>query len=643
MGASKQKSGKQKSGKQNSGKKSNKVTEKRSIAAFLFKWGLTSAIWSAVLIGVLVAYYAYDLPSVDSALQVVRRPSVTILAEDGTRLASSGDVQGETVQVAELPVHLPHAVIATEDRRFYSHSGIDIIGVARAMVTNVRAGRIVQGGSTISQQAAKNLFLSPARTLRRKVQELLLAFWLEQKFTKNQILTIYLNRVYLGAGTYGVEAAARKYFGISARRVSLYQAAVLAGLLKAPSRLSPARNPKAAAKRARVVLANMVAAGYLTDAQAAKAQKATKRLARSRIAPRIGRHFADWIMDRLPGYIGPLAGDIVVKTTLDARLQTRSERVVGQVLSRSGGKRNAGQAGLLLMTPGGAIRAMVGGRNYAQSQFNRASQALRQPGSAFKPVIYLAGIEAGMTPETKMVDGPVDIGGWRPKNYNGRFQGEMTLRQALSRSVNTIAVKVSETIGRRQVIDVARRLGITAKLPASPSLALGSAEVSLLEMTSAYAVFANGGQGVWAYGVEEIIDRQGRILYRRSGDGPGAIVEAGTITKINDMLSEVMRTGTGKSARLVKPPRPSAGKTGTSQEFRDAWFIGYSAQLVGGVWVGNDNGKPMKRVTGGGLPAEIWRKVMIGAHRGVPVRNLPGLDESGRVPEPSLWQRLFGG
>ena len=631
--------------------KANKATAKKpsgrsGIVGSLFKWGLTAAIWCFVLLGVLVAYYAYDLPSVDSALQVVRRPSVTILATDGSRLASSGDVQGETVQVAELPAYLPQAVIATEDRRFYDHSGIDIIGVGRAMVINIMAGRIVQGGSTISQQAAKNLFLSPARTLRRKIQELLLAFWLEQKFTKDQILTIYLNRVYLGAGSYGVEAAARKYFGVSARRISLYQAAVLAGLLKAPSRLSPSRNPKAAAKRARVVLANMVAAGYLTKAQAAQGRKATDRLAKRRIPTRIGRHFADWIIDRLPGFIGPLAGDIVVKTTLDAGMQKSAEQIVDQVLNRSGRKKNVEQAGLLVMTPDGAIKSMVGGRNYAQSQFNRVSQALRQPGSAFKPMVYLAGLEAGMTPDTHMVDSPVEIAGWRPKNYNNKFLGDMTLRQALSRSVNSIAVKVSENIGRRQVIKAARRLGITAKLPEAPSLALGVAEISLLEMTSAYAVFANGGLGVWAYGVEEIADRKGKILYRRSGDGPGRIVEAGVIAKMNDMLSQVMKTGTGKSARLnvsKSQPRPTAGKTGTSQDFRDAWFIGYSAQLVGGVWVGNDNGKPMKRVTGGGLPADIWRRVMTSAHKRLPVKNLSGLDARGRPPEPSFWQRIFGG
>ena len=634
--------------KNNAGKNSNKgAAKKRSakcrLMSFLFKWSLTAAIWCIVLVSTLVAYYAYDLPSVDSALEVIRRPSVTILAKDGTRLARSGGVQGKTVQVGEVPAYLPQAVIATEDRRFYHHSGIDIIAIARAMIINIQAGRIVQGGSTISQQAAKNLFLSPARTLRRKVQELLLAFWLEQKFTKDQILTIYLNRVYLGAGTYGIEAAARKFFDRSARHISLYQAAVLAGLLKAPSRLNPARNPRAAAKRARVVLANMVGAGYLTKAQAAKAQKATQRLARRRPTPRIGRHFADWIIDHLPGFIGPLAGDIVVKTTLDSRLQKWGELVVGKVLKRSADKMNADQAGLLVMTPDGAIRAMVGGRNYARSQFNRATQARRQPGSAFKPVVYLAGLESGMTPETMVMDAPVNINGWRPRNYNGTYQGQMTLRQALSRSINTVAVRVSERAGLGRVIDTAHRLGITATLPATPSLALGTAEISLLEMTSAYAVFANGGKGVWAYGVEEIIDRQGRSLYRRSGDGPATIVDAAAIAKLNDMLSEVLRTGTGKSARLTDPPRPAAGKTGTSQEFRDAWFVGYSAQLVGGVWVGNDNGEPMKNVTGGGLPAEIWRGVMTAAHRGLPVRNLPGTDSTGRVSEPSFWQRLFGG
>ncbi len=609
------------------------------ILRFLVKWTFTLGIWGIVIIGSITAFFAYDLPSTDKALEVSRRPTVTVLARDGSKMADLGDLQGSAVHVKDLPKYLLQAVIATEDRRFYSHSGIDFIGVTRAMVRNIRAGRIVQGGSTISQQAAKNLFLTPDRTFKRKYQELLLAFWLEQKFTKDQILTIYLNRVYLGSGTYGVDGAARKYFGVPARKLSLFQSAIIAGLLKAPSRLNPRNNVKAAVGRGKVVLSNMVAAGYISKAAAARAAKSNLFYAQDQHAQKVGRYFVDWISGQVRAFIGPNFGDVTVKTTLDARLQGRAEFYIEKYLVTNSKKYNVQQGAAIVMSPDGAVLAMVGGRDYRKSQFNRTTQALRQPGSAFKPIVYLAALEAGLTPNSQFIDSAVSIKGWSPKNYDGKYHGKMTLKSALAQSINTIAVKVAEQVGRGNVIKTAKRLGITAKLTTSPSLALGTSEINLLEMTGAYAVLASGGRGIWPYGVEEIKDAQGQILYRRQG-GTGQIVETRHVQAMDEMLTEVIRTGTGKKARLS---RPAAGKTGTSQSFRDALFIGYTRDYVTGVWVGNDNDAPMKKVTGGGLPALIWQKIMSDAHlEKAPIKKSRVAKSKTPVKEKSFWDKIIG-
>ncbi len=603
---------------------------------FAAKWTATAAVWAVIATGMAAAWYAYDLPDVDSAVAATRRPSVSVLAADGSAIAAYGDLYGAPVSLADLPAALPEAVLATEDRRFYSHFGLDVIGLARATLANLRAGRIVEGGSTITQQVAKNLFLTPERTIKRKVQELMLALWLERKFTKDQILTLYLNRVYLGAGTYGVEAAARRYFAVPARRLSLYQAATLAGLLKAPSRYNPINDPKRAAARTRVVLANMVAAGSLSPAAAERAER--HRLVPAKALPGAtnGRYFADWILEQVSAYVTPGNRDLTVLTTLDRNLQRMAETAVEKTLAGPGASANASQAALLALGPDGAVRAMVGGRDYRKSQFNRATQARRQPGSAFKPLVYLAALEAGLTPDSRLLDEPLTIEGWSPRNFTGRHLGEVTLRQAMAQSINTVAVAAAERSGRGRIVEIARRLGITAKLRTTPSLALGATEVALMELTAAYAPFANGGIGVWAYGIEEIRDNQGRVLYRRSGSGPGRVVAAAHVAAMNDMLGAVIATGTGRAAALG---RPAAGKTGTSQNFRDAWFVGYSADLIAGVWMGNDDGRPMRRVTGGGLPARLWRDFMKAAHRGVAARPLPGR----RAPRPADDERGFWG
>jgi len=586
------------------------------------KWGLVVFVWCFVALVGLVAWYAYDLPDVDKLEAGKREPAIVFRDRNGAVLASYGDVYGSAVRLADVPKYLPQAVIATEDRRFYKHIGIDVWGLARAVWVNLRQGRIREGGSTISQQLAKNLFLTQKRTVRRKVQEMLLAFWLERRFSKDQILTIYLNRVYLGSGNYGVDAAARRYFGKPAGRVTLYEAAMLAGLLKAPSRHNPAANPKAAGRRARIVLRDMIEAGFITEARAQAALKRKHKFSPS-LAAAAPRYFTDWVLSRVKDYVGKVRSDLVVVTTLDARLQAIAEKQVAEYLKRYGPRLRARQGALVALSPDGSVRAMVGGRDYRASKFNRVTQAKRQPGSAFKPFVFLAAIEAGIDPETKFRDAPIRIGRWRPRNYRNRYYGEVTLRESVTRSLNSVAVRVSEKVGRKKVIRVARRLGVRTRLRSHPSIALGAGEVTMLELTGAYAALANNGVGVFPFGIREIRTRGGRLLYRRKGSGLGRVVAASHVAAMNDVLRAVMVWGTGKAARL--PDRPAAGKTGTSQDFRDAWFIGYTPDLVAGVWVGNDDNKPMRGVTGGALPAWIWKAFMSRALNGVAPKALPGV------------------
>jgi penicillin-binding protein 1A len=605
-------------------------------------------VWGIIGLSGLTAFYAYDLPDVDKALAATRRPTITIRAGDDSHLMTLGDIHGLPVGLNELPPALSQAVLATEDRRFYSHFGLDFIGLMRAAYENIYAGRIVQGGSTLTQQVAKNLFLTPERTLKRKVQELLLALWLEKEFSKDQILTVYLNRVYLGAGTYGVEAAAKRYFRKSARYLSTYEAAMLAGLLKAPSRYNPAASPKKAHARTAQVLANMVVAGYLTEDDRASLKAGAGSVNPVKTS-RKSRYFSDWVLSRVADYVSQADTDIIVRTTLDRVLQAEAEKAIAQGL-KSGVSRNVTQAALIAMGTDGAVRAMVGGADYGLSQFNRATQAKRQPGSAFKPVVYLAGLEAGLAESSRMVDEPVTIDGWSPRNYSRKYLGPISMAEALAHSVNTVAVKISEKVGYKAVVNTARRLGITSDLLAVPSLALGASSVSLIEMTAIYGVFANGGFGLWPYGIEEIIDGEGRVLYRRQGSGPGRVIDMEYAGAMNAMLAGVLKSGTGKAANFN---RPLGGKTGTSQNFRDAWFIGYSADLVAGVWIGNDNHEAMKNVSGSGIPARIWRQFMIDSHARTPIRSLLGVGkqlpkkESGQGPyvkdkESGFWDKLIG-
>ncbi len=597
-------------------------------------WMVIVGIWLMLGLGVLVAWYAWDLPDISRLETPSRRPSVELVTSDGAVLARYGDLHGGWVRFSDLPPHLVQAVAATEDRRFFQHRGVDPWAILRAAIANLRAGTIRQGGSTISQQLAKNLFLTPDRTLRRKVQEVLAALWLEANFSKQQIFAIYANRVYLGAGTYGVEAASRRYFGKSVRDVTLLESAVLAGLLKAPSRYSPARDSKAAKGRARQVLRAMVDAGFLTEPDAARAGRE-----RLKLVPTTGsgaRYFADWALERAAGYVGRTNRDLIVVTTLNSRLQRLAEQKLEAALARDGKLGKVGQAALVALTQDGAVRAMVGGRNYARSQFNRATQARRQPGSAFKLFVYLAALEAGMRPGDTMLDAPIDIGGWRPRNYDGKFHGKMTLGRAFARSINTVAVRVSERVGRGRVIAAARRLGITSKLVSHPSVALGASEVTLLELTASYAAVAGGGFAAWPHGIAEIRDSAGTVLFRRTGSGGGEVISPGHVRALDGMLRGVIASGTGRAAW---PGRRAAGKTGTSQDSRDAWFIGYAGDLVTGVWVGNDDFTPMKRITGGGLPARLWRAFMVDALKSKAISRRAATKRSRVVAPPTR----FGG
>jgi penicillin-binding protein 1A len=598
----------------------------RSRLGRILYWGVVASLW-CVIAGVGVLFWvAYHLPPIESLEVPKRPPSVEIVALDGRVLAHRGEMGGAAIPLHEMPPYLPKAFVAIEDRRFYHHYGVDPIGLVRAVLTNVLHRGVSQGGSTITQQLAKNLFLTPERTLTRKLQEAVLAMWLEHKYSKSQILELYLNRVYFGAGAYGVEAAAQRYFGKSARNVTLAEAALLAGLVKSPSRLAPTKNYDAAEKRAQLVLAAMADGGFIDPGAAKVAMAHPPRIA----PPNAGgsaNYVADWVMDVINDLIGRVDRDIVVETTIDPALQAAAERALDEVLAQKGAKFSVSQGALVAMTPQGAVRALVGGRNYAESQFNRAIAAKRQPGSSFKPFVYLTALQRGLTPETVRDDKPIEVKGWHPENYEHQYYGPVTLTQALALSLNTVSVRLTLEAGPAAVAKTAYRLGITSPLEANPSLALGTSEVSPLELVSAYAPFANGGSVVVPHVVMRVRSADGKQLLYTNADASYQVVDPRYIAMMNTMMRQTLVIGTAKSASL--PGWIAAGKTGTSQDFRDAWFIGYTAHMVTGVWLGNDDASPTKHATGGGLPVEVWSRFMRAAHQNVPVAALPGLGNGG--------------
>ena len=594
----------------------------RSALRRLIYWSLVLALWALIAVVGTIAFAVSTLPPIQTLEVPKRPPTIEIVGTDGRPLITRGEMSGTDISIKELPPYLPRAFVAIEDRRFFSHFGIDPIGLIRAAAANVLRRGVSQGGSTITQQLAKNLFLTQERTLWRKMQEVVLALWLERRFSKTEILELYLNRVYFGSGAYGVEAAAQRYFGKPAREVKVAEAAMLAGVVKSPSRLAPSRNPDGAERRARAVLAAMTELGFVTETMAKSALAQPAHAIKTAGTGSLN-YVADWIMDVLDDLVGRVEQDLVVETSIDPTLQAAAEKALTDELALKGQKLDVAQGALVAITPEGAVRAMVGGRNYAESQFNRAVAAKRQPGSAFKPFVYLTALERGLTPETVREDKPVALKGWKPENYSREYHGPVTLTQALALSLNTVAVRLTLEVGPRAVAKTAYRLGIASKLDANPSLALGTSEVSLIELTCAYAPFANGGNATMPYVVARVRTRAGKILFTHAPQKLGRIIEPRHIAMMNAMMRETLVSGTAQRAQL--PGWAAAGKTGTSQDFRDAWFVGYTGHLVTGVWLGNDDSSPTKKATGGALPVDIWSRFMKVAHQGVPVASLPGL------------------
>ena len=590
---------------------------------------------SLALIAVMLVSFAFagwhwafhDLPSAPQSAaelwNVRREPAVTLADREGRVLAVRGPLYARAVALESLPEHVPQAFLAIEDQRFYQHTGVDFRGVARALWRNFRAGATVEGGSTITMQLVKNLMLTPDRELRRKIQEMRLARALERQLSKTEILELYLNRIYLGARAYGIEAAAERYFDKSATELTLAEAALLAALPKAPSRLDPTVNLDAARARAAQVLAAMEEAGYITATEHAEALADPAEPVADTSDPNATSnwgHAFDMALAEAQRLVPGDIPDLIIRTTLDPALARAANETVERVLSEQGEAANAGEAAIVLLAPDGAIRAFAGGRDYRDSQFNRALQARRQPGSAFKPIVFAAALEAGYDPSSAVWDEPVDLEGWTPQNFSGSYRGLVTLQEALKRSINTVAVQVADEVGIGRIVEMGHRLGIRSDLPELPAIALGAAEVNLVELTAAYSVFANDGERRAPYFILSITNSRGDVLYEHRDPGAERALETETAQAMSTMLQDVVMTGTGRRAAL--PGRASAGKTGTSQSFRDAWFIGYTADYTAGVWVGNDDDSPMENVTGGGLPAQIWRDFMVQVHEGLPARAL---------------------
>ncbi|WP_233245795.1 transglycosylase domain-containing protein [Marinicauda salina] len=594
---------------------------------------LPAIIGGVVLLGLVAAltgaavfwHWAFsDLPAPPESAEILwetrREPALTVLDRDGEVLSVRGPRYGEIVRLEELPSYVPQAFMAIEDQRFYSHDGVDWRSMLRALVVNVRARDTLQGGSTITMQLVKNLILSPERTIRRKLQEMRLAMQLENRLTKDEILELYINRIYLGEQAYGIEAAAQRYFDKSARELTLQEAAILAALPKAPSRLAPTVNLEAAQARASQVLRDMMEAGYvdgMTYLTAVNTQAAPTADALETIDPNRYGHIFDFVAAEAERLLGEeeAAPDLVIETTIDRDLQRAADDAVETVLAEEGEAVDAGEGALVALELDGAVRAMVGGRDYAESQFNRATQALRQPGSAFKPIVFAAAFEAGMEPYTAFEDAPIEIEGWSPENYGGGYRGRITIADALKRSINTVAAQAGLAAGPELVAEMAERLGITTEMSPHAAITLGAEEVKLIDLTGAYTVFANDGRRRPPWIISEIRNSRGEVLYRHESERGAQVIPREDARAMSTLLQAVIEEGTGRRARL--PGRQAAGKTGTSQNSRDAWFVGYTAQLAAGVWVGNDDDAPMDDVTGGELPAQIWRTFMTAAHEGV--------------------------
>ena len=586
--------------------------------------------------GALLVMLAFAIPAFEetqTAWQTATRFSVTFLDRYGNEIGKRGILHSDAVPLNEIPDHMIKATLATEDRRFFTHFGIDFIGTFRAIVENVRANDVVQGGSSITQQLAKNLFLTPERSLKRKINEAFLALWLEARLSKREILKLYLDRAYMGGGAFGVEAAAQFYFGKSVRDVTLAEAAMLAGLFKAPTRYAPHLDLPASRARANVILTNMVQADYLTEGQVHGA-----RLNPAENIDRSDFYSPDYFLDYAFEQVQELMRDrgefvLTVHTTVDIGLEKAAEAAIQNVLRQHGRARKVKQGALVSMDKFGAVRALVGGRDYGESQFNRATSAYRQPGSSFKPYVYLTALENGYTPDTIVLDGPVSCGRWSPRNYSGGYRGRVPMKHALMRSLNTVAVRLSLNVGREKLLANVHKIGHT-QVKKTCSMALGDTGLTLLAHTGGFAVFASGGMSVKPYAIEEIRNSHGKLLYLHERDAPKPrrIFELQKIEQLNSMLALVVASGTGRRAQL--PFTTAVGKTGTSSAWRDGWFMGFTGHYITGTWFGNDDYSPTGKVTGGNLPAMAWKEYMMAAHTTYDIPQIPGVPlHPGQVAE----------
>jgi penicillin-binding protein 1A len=596
---------------------------RRSFLQGLIYWTLVVGVWALIAVIAIFAVFATDLPDTSKIFDVTRQPSISYLDRSGGQIAVRGSQFSPPVDLDQLPAYVPAAFVSIEDQRFYHHFGFDPIGMARSIVADVRAGHVVQGASTITQQLARNLFLTPDQTPKRKIQELILAVWLETKFTKKQILSLYLNRVYFGEGAYGIEAASQRYFNKPASQLSVGEAALLAGLMKGPSRYSPVSATDRAERRATIVLDKMVETHAITAAQRDQAFAQPVRVSAT-LANQNAQYFVDWVDQQVRSLVGQPQEDLVVETTLDLPIQQNAEHAVTQVLLRDGPAKGVQQAALVALDGEGRVRAYVGGGDYLASQYDRASLAQRQAGSSFKPFVYLTAMEHGHTPNDPVIDQPVTIGNWQPRNYTGKYLGPITLQTALAQSINTVAASLGQEVGTTNVAATARRLGIGGPIQTGPSMALGAVEVTPVEMAQAYAAFSNGGYQTKAYGIERIRTASGKVLYDHNiaAGARNQVIGQPALAYMIQMMREVVASGTGARAKIGG--YDLAGKTGTTSDYRDAWFIGYTGGFTAAVWTGRDDNTPMRKVTGGASPAEIWRGFMAASLPRLNVQTIPG-------------------
>jgi penicillin-binding protein 1A len=569
----------------------------------------------------LVAAVSLAIPQVEipQLPPITRDPQVTFLDRNGLTIGVRGGRYAPPVDIAKLPAYVPAAFVAIEDKRFYEHNGYDVAGMARAVLADLASGRAREGASTITQQLAKNLFLSSERSLERKGTELVYAVELEQTYSKQQILGLYLSRVYFGAGAYGIEAASRRYFGVSAAHLTLREAAMLASLMKSPTDYNPIENPDKSADRTALVLQAMVETGAITDAQKTKALASSPKIYKT--APdAASQYFVDWV-DATFKTMGPPKIDLIVETTLDAHDEAVADVAAKATIDRFA-KANVEQAALVALDGQGRVRAMVGGADYATSSYNRAVSAQRQAGSSWKPFVYLTALEAGRTPDTPVIDQPVTINGWSPSNFEPEYLGPITLQEALAKSINTVAASLADEVGRPNVARTAQRLGIYTPINTDPAMALGTSLVTPLEMAQAYDAFSNGGNRVAAYGIERIRTVQsGRILWTHPAPATPAAIGNPALGELDQMLRQVVVSGTGVKAAI--PGYDIAGKTGTTSDFRDAWFCGFSGNFTTVVWMGRDDNSPMRGITGGSAPAEFWKSFMRVALKRGAVTSIP--------------------